>query len=60
MVVKKKKITRRDIAERILKKYDVNEEKIDFQTLKNFKEQMKELTDTRQPKNVLIKFGILL
>ena len=37
MVVKKKKITRRDIAERILKKYDVNEEKIDFQLLKTSK-----------------------
>ena len=55
MVVKKKKLTRRDITERILKKYDVNEEKIDFQTLKNFKEQMKELTDTRQPKKCTYK-----
>lgn len=55
MTVKKKKLTRRDITERILKKYNVNEEKIDFQTLKNFKEKMKELTDTRQPKKCTYK-----
>ena len=55
MVVKKKKLTRRDITEKILKKYNVDEEKIDFQTLKNFKEKMKELTDTRQPKKCTYK-----
>lgn len=55
MVVKKKKLTRRDIAAKILKKYDVDEDKIDFQSLKNFKEKMKELTDTRQPKKCTYK-----
>ena len=55
MVVKKKKLTRRDITEKILKKYNVDEEKIDFQTLKNFKEKMKELTDTRHSKKCTYK-----
>ena len=59
MAINKKKLTRSEITEKILKKYEVNEENLDFQTLKKFKEKMKELTDTRQPKNVLIKFGIL-
>ncbi len=54
MVVKKKKLTRRDITERILKKYNVYEEKIDFQTLKNFKEKKKELTDTRHSKKMYL------
>jgi len=51
----KKKLSKRDITEKILKKYDVNEDKIDFQTLKNFKEKMKELTDTRQPRKCTYK-----
>lgn len=55
MIVKKKKLTRSDIAEKILKKYEVKEDKIDFQTLKNFKEKMKELTDTRQQKKCTYK-----
>lgn len=53
--MKKKKLTRSDITEKILKKYEVDVDKIDFQTLKNFKEHMKKLTDTRQPKKCTYK-----
>ena len=55
MAIKNKKLTRSEITEKILKKYEVNEKNLDFQTLKYFKEKMKELTDTRQ----LIKFEML-
>jgi len=40
--MKKKKLTRRDIADKLLKKYEVNLDKADFQKLKEFKEHMKE------------------
>lgn len=39
MAINKKKLTRSEITEKILKKYEVNEENLDFQTLKNFKEK---------------------
>lgn len=55
MAIKNKKLTRSEITEKILKKYEVNEENLDFQTLKYFKEKMKELTDTRQPKKCTYK-----
>ena len=42
MAIKNKKLTRSEITEKILKKYEVNEENLDFQTLKYFKEKMKE------------------
>lgn len=43
------------IREKLLKKYEVNPEKLDFQVLKDFKEKMKELTDTRQPRKCKYK-----
>lgn len=55
MAIKNKKLTRSEITEKILKKYEVNEKNLDFQTLKYFKEKMKELTDTRQPKKCTYK-----
>ena len=51
----KKKITKLMIREKLLKKYEVNPEELDFQILKNFKEKMKKLTDTRQPKKCKYK-----
>lgn len=53
--MKKKRITRTDIVQKQLKKYEVDLEKADFQKLKNFKEKMKELSDTRQPKKCTYK-----
>ena len=55
MAIKNKKLTRSEITEKILKKYEVNEKNLDFQTLKYFKEKMKELTDTRQPRKCTYK-----
>src|SRR5690625_2342058 len=51
----KKKVTKFMIREKLLKKYEVNPEKLDFQVLKDFKEKMKELTDTRQPRKCKYK-----
>ena len=53
--MKKKKKTKRDIVEKQLKKYEVDLDKADFQKLREFKEHMKELTDTRNPKKCTYK-----
>lgn len=53
--MKKKKLTRRDIVDKQLKKYEVDLDKADYQKLKEFKEHMKELTDTRIPKKCTYK-----
>ena len=53
--MKKKKLTRRDIVDKQLKKYEVDLNKVDYQKLKEFKEHMKELTDQRMPKKCTYK-----
>lgn len=53
--MKKKKLTRRDVVDKLLKKYEVNLNNVDFEKLKEFKECMKKLSDTRMPKKCTYK-----
>lgn len=54
--MKKKKTTKRDIVDKLLKKYEVDVENTkNYQKLKEFKEKTKELTDTRIHKKCTYK-----
>lgn len=53
--LKKKSLNKSEITAKLLKKYEVNLDNADFQKLKNFKEKMKELSDTRQHKKCKYK-----
>lgn len=43
-----KKLTKTEITERLLKKYEVNIEDLNYDALKTFKEKIKALSDSRQ------------
>ena len=43
-----KKITKTEIVRRMLKKYEVSLDKLNYDAIKEFKEKMKDLSDTRQ------------
>ena len=43
-----KKLTKTEITEKLLKKYEVNIEDLNYDALKNFKEKIKALSDSRQ------------
>lgn len=46
--MKKKKLTKTEITEKLLKKYEVNIDDLNYDALKAFKEKIKALSDTRQ------------
>ena len=46
--MKKKKLTKTEITEKLLKKYEVNIEDLNYDALKAFKEKIKALSDSRQ------------
>ena len=46
--MKKKKLTKTEITEKLLKKYEVNIEDLNYDALKAFKEEIKALSDSRQ------------
>ena len=47
-MMKKKKLTKSDLNMKLLDKYKVNLEELNYDALKAFKEKIKDLTDTRQ------------
>lgn len=53
--MKKKKLTKSEITEKLLNKYEVSLEELDYDTLKQFKEKIKSLSDTRQKGKVKYK-----
>ena len=54
--MKKKKLTKSEITEKLLNKYEVSLEELDYDALKQFKEKIKSLSDTRQ--NGKVKYKI--
>ena len=55
-----KKLTKTEIVRRMLKKYEVSLDKLNYDAIKEFKEKMKDLSDTRQKGKENIKFGTSL
>lgn len=53
--MKKKKLTKSEITEKLLNKYEVSLEELDYDALKQFKEKIKSLSDTRQKGKVKYK-----
>lgn len=53
--MKKKKLTKSEITEKLLNKYEVSLEELDYDALKQFKERIKSLSDTRQKGKVKYK-----
>ena len=56
-MMKKKKLTKSDLNMKLLDKYKVNLEELNYDALKAFKEKIKDLLGKRE--NVNIKYGIL-
>ena len=54
--MKSKKLTKSEITEKLLNKYSVNIDDLNYDSLKQFKERIKELSDTRQ--NGKVKYKI--
>ena len=53
--MKSKKLTKSEITEKLLNKYSVNIDDLNYDSLKQFKERIKELSDTRQKGKVKYK-----
>ena len=53
--MKKKKLTKAEINEKLLDKYKVNLEELNYDALRQFKEKIKDLSDTRQKGKVKYK-----
>lgn len=53
--MKKKNLTKAEITEKLLKKYEVNLEELNYDALKQFKENVKALSDSRQKGKVKYK-----
>ena len=53
--MKKKKMTQSEITEKLLAKYEVNLDELNYDALKQFKEKVKDLSDTRQKGKVKYK-----
>lgn len=53
--MKKKNLTKSQITEKLLNKYEVSLDELNYDTLKQFKERIKDLSDTRQKGKVKYK-----
>ena len=53
--MKKRKETKSEIVEKILTKYEINLDELNYDALKQFKEKVKALSDTRQKGKVKYK-----
>lgn len=53
--MKKKKLTKSDLNMKLLDKYKVNLEQLNYEALKSFKEKIKDLTDIRQKRKCKYK-----
>ena len=53
--MKKENLTKSQITEKLLNKYEVNLDELNYDALKQFKEKIKNLSDTRQKGKVKYK-----
>ena len=52
--MKKKNLTKSQITEKLLNKYEISLDELNYDALKQFKERIKNLSDTRQKGKVKI------
>ena len=58
--MKKKNLTKFQITEKLLNKYEVSLDELNHDALKLFKERIKDLSDTRQKGKIKYKIGDII